>query len=41
MFSQSVWNRPEASVLLTDLAPAFDLAGQLQVVLDVVLEVVG
>ena len=41
MFSQSVWKRPEASVLLLIFLPAFHLAGQFEVVLDVVLEVVG
>ena len=42
MLSQSVWKRPEASVLEESfLPPLADLAGEFEVVLDVVLEVVG
>ena len=41
MLSQSVWKRPEASVLVLIFRRAFHLASEFEVVLDVVLEVVG
>ena len=41
MLSQSVWKRPEASVLELIFLPRLHLPGEFEVVLDVVLKVVG